>query len=286
MLLSLGALVVGAVVVLPVPSGAGVGGARKAYAAPVDPTPSRPTTPPGKPKPTATSTPTESPTDPPSPTESPTDPPTTSEPTGTSATSQPPSTTTATGTATSRSRGSSSHPSFQALPSQTAPPPAATAPTGRVTTPTAAGGGNAGGNGGGNGGNGGGNGGGGNNPGGTNGSGGSQPTQVAVAGRKVASPAGDGRSTLEVASGTTSASSPEATTGSPGTSALTSGAPDRSGSSTASTSSAPDLADPSGDDAVPTTWRVAALAALVVLGLAVALLVAAARPRGGAHRRH
>ena len=48
----------------------------------------------------------------------------------------------------------------------------------------------------------------------------------------------------------------------------------------------PDLADPPTDDAMPGTWRIAALAALFVLGLAVALLIAAARPRGGAHRRH
>ena len=155
-----------------------------------------------------------------------------------------------------------------------------------MTTPTAAatpGGGN-----GGNGGNGGGNGGG-DNAGGNNGNGGSQPTQVAVAGRKVASPVGDGRSTLEVAaaSGSTSGASPEATTGSPDdTSTLTSDAPDPSDPSSTATSSAPDLADPSGDDAIPNSWRVAALAALFVLGLAVALLIAAARPRGGAHRRH
>jgi len=153
-----------------------------------------------------------------------------------------------------------------------------------VTTPTAAatpGGGNGGGEGSGNGG-------GDNNAGGNNGNG-SQPTQVAVAGRQVASPAGDGRSTLEVApaSGTRSDASHEVTTGWPhDTSTLTSDAPDTSGSSTASTSSAPDLADPSRDDAIDSTWRVAAFAALFVLGLAVALLIAAARPRGGAHRRH
>jgi len=51
-------------------------------------------------------------------------------------------------------------------------------------------------------------------------------------------------------------------------------------------SAGPDLADPPADDAMPGSWRLAALAAVFVLGLAVALLFAAARPRGGAHRRH
>ncbi|HET9945138.1 MAG TPA: hypothetical protein VFR56_05765, partial [Actinomycetes bacterium] len=191
------ALVLGAVVVLPVSSGLGVGGAPRAYAAPVDPTPSRPATPPGKAKPTPT----------PTLTQTPTDPPTSPEPTDTSATSQPPSAGTATSTPTSGSGGSSGEPSFQSQPSQT-PPPAATAPTGRVTTPTtvATPGGTGGGNSGGS------------NAGGNNagGGGGSQPTEVAVAGRKVASPAGDGRSTLDVVPAARTTAAPVvAATGSP-----------------------------------------------------------------------
>jgi hypothetical protein len=80
----------------------------------------------------------------------------------------------------------------------------------------------------------------------------------------------------------------QSTTGSPDdTSSLTTEAPGASASGTAETSSpGPDLADPPGDDAIPGSWWLAVLAALFVLGLAVALLFAAARPRGGAHRRH
>jgi hypothetical protein len=68
-------------------------------------------------------------------------------------------------------------------------------------------------------------------------------------------------------------------------------APSRSASTVAPdsaepSSAGPDLADPPADDAMPGSWRLAALAAVFVLGLAVALLFAAARPRGGAHRRH
>ena len=257
------ALVLGAVVVLPVSSGLGVGGAPRAYAAPVDPTPSRPATPPGKAKPTPT----------PTLTQTPTDPPTSPEPTDTSATSQPPSAGTATSTPTSGSGGSSGEPSFQSQPSQ-APPPAATAPTGPVTTPStvATPGGNVGGS-----------------SGGSNagGGGGGQPSEVAVAGRRVASPAGDGRSTLDVVPAARTTAAPVvAATGSPdGTSSPTSAAPEPSGASTTS-SPGPDLADPPSDAAIPGSWRLAALAALFVLALAVALLIAAARPRGGAHRRH
>jgi hypothetical protein len=160
-------------------------------------------------------------------------------------------------------------------------PPPPTGPTGRVTPPTVAATptltATPGGGGGGNHGNG-------------NGNGGGKPTQTAVTGRKGASPAGDGRSTVDVvpAAGATAAPAPP-TTGSPdGTSSVTSDTPDPSSTGTTTSPGAddPDLADPPADDAMPGSWRIAALAALFVLGLAVALLIAAARPRGGAHRRH
>jgi hypothetical protein len=108
---------------------------------------------------------------------------------------------------------------------------------------------------------------------------------VAVEGRKLAAPTGDGRASREVdaglAAGTLTAD------GSPASASSTSSHPsDSTGSSTGSTSPAPQRADTSGADAIPDNWRLAAAVALLVGGLAVALLFVAGRPRSGAHRRH
>jgi hypothetical protein len=278
-----GGTVVAAAILLPVAQHLGVGGLSAAQAAPVDPTPRN--TPKGKPTPTPTST--------------------APDPTST-ATSQPPSTTTATSTATSTtsasgsatsdptdsagadgsggatgSGGSTGGPSVQSAetPSATSEPQS----TGRATTPTTAGSPNGGGGNGGAGGNG--------NGGGSNGNGGggngrtSSSPQVSVDGRKVAAPTGDGRSSREVdaglAGGTLTADrSPTSSASSP--------ARDSSTSSDATSSQpGPDRAEvPSEDDAIPATWRLAAVVALAVGGLAVALLIAAGRPRSGTHRRH
>jgi hypothetical protein len=105
-----------------------------------------------------------------------------------------------------------------------------------------------------------------------------------VAGRKIASPTGAGGSTLDGASAAGPPStSPDAATGSPDDPSSLSDAPDQS--SPAGSTTSPDVAHPHDDDPIPGSWWLVALAAVLVIGLALALLVAT-RPRGGAHRRH
>ena len=269
--------VLGAAVLLPVVQDFGAGGLTAVQAAPVDPTPSRRPTTIGKPSPSTTATVPD-----PTTTVTATDPPDTS--TGTASATDP-ATSDPTGTSGSGgSGGSTGGPSAESVdnPPQTAAP-APLVPA-RATTPNTAaspvgGGGN--GAGGGNGNNGG------NGNAGDNGNGVGSASAVAVEGRKVAAPTGDGRSSRDVdeglAAGTLTAD------GSP-TSSDSPSAGSSSGDPTDSATSAtpgPDRADvPTGDDAIPDTWRLAAIVAVFVGGLAVALLIAAARPRSGAHRRH
>ena len=265
--------VLGAAVLLPVAQDMGAGGLTAAHAAPVDPTTTRRPTPTGKPSPTATTTAPD-----PSPTTS-SDPPDTSTATSTasaSASDSPTSDPTGSGVSggSGGSGGSTDGPSVQSVqtPSVTAEPPT----TARATTPITAAtptvrGGNSGGN-----------------SGGPNGSG-SSATAVAVEGRKVAAPTGDGRSSREVdvglAAGTLTADgSPTSEDSSAPSSSGSTEASDVSGSDGAGAGS--DQAELPSDEAVPVSWRVAAVVALAIGGLAVALLIAAGRPRSGSHRRH
>ena len=260
-------VVLGAIVLVPVGMDTGVGGLAAARAVPVDPAPSRRPTSIGKPSPTPTSTPTDATAEPSdSSTATATEP--TPDPSGgsTSTTSDPGGGSTG-GPSAQSVDGASPHSPDPSARATT--PSSAASPTGRTS-------------------NGHGNGSARDNRAGPKpGRGSPSSTAVAVAGRKVAALVGDdGRTAQEVdaAVAAPDRGTPEATVT---TSASESSDPVQTAMDAGSTIPAPDRADVSpGQDGISVDWRLAATVAAFAAGLAVALLLAAARPRGGAHRRH